>query len=60
MGLRVMLPAHRYKYTHEDVAKIIEQKRAAGATHNVAAERMRLTNLRDHHREQGDTEEVAR
>ena len=50
----------RYKYTHEDVSKMIEERRAAGMTHNVAADRMRLTNLRDHQREQGNAEEVVR
>ena len=53
-------PIRRYKYTHEDVTKIIQKNRAAGVTHNVAAERMRVTNLRDHHREQGDMDEVVR
>lgn len=50
----------RYKYTHEDVAKMIQDKRSKGATHNVAADRMRLMNLRDHQREQGNAEEVVR
>ena len=39
---------------------MIEDKRSKGATHNVAADRMRLMNLRDHQREQGNAEEVVR
>ena len=39
---------------------MIEEKRAKGASYNVAADRMRLMNQRDHQREQGNAEEVVR
>ena len=38
----------RYTYTAEDVQKIIQEKQAKGLSRrNVAAERARLTTLRD-------------
>lgn len=52
---------HRYTYTSEDVARMIEERRAKGAKgFNVAAERMRLSNLREYEAGRGNTEAVAR
>lgn len=47
----------RYTYTAEDVQKMIEEKRAKGASRrNVAAEKARLMTLRDHAEENNDYE----
>ena len=51
----------RYTYTSEDVSRMIEERRAKGAKGlNVAAERMRLTNLREYEAGRGDADAVAR
>lgn len=47
----------RYTYTAEDVQKMIEEKRAKGMSRrNAAAERARLTTLRDQAAENNDYE----
>lgn len=47
----------RYTYTAEDVQKIIQEKQAKGLSRrNVAAERARLTTLRDQAEENKDFE----
>ena len=51
----------RYTYTSEDVMRMIEERRAKGAKgFNVAAERMRLSNLREYEAGRGDADAVAR
>ena len=50
----------RYVYTAEDVAKMVEDKRAAGNVRNLAKEKSRLVVRRAKALEDNDTEEVER
>lgn len=50
---------HRYKFTAEDVQRMVEEKRQHGGR-NTAAERTRLAREMTYATEQGDLEEAAR
>lgn len=49
----------RYKFTAEDVQRMVEEKRQRGGR-NTAAERTRLSRQMNYAKEQGDLEEAAR
>jgi hypothetical protein len=49
----------RYKFTAEDVQRMVEEKRQRGGR-NTAAERARLAQQMNYAKEQGDLEEAAR
>eukprot|EP00887_Chlorella_sp_A99_P003537 scaffold7.g3537.t1 len=55
-----LLAAESYRYTAEDVARELEEKRAKGAApRNAALEKARLERQRDHALERGEQEEAV-
>lgn len=53
------MPRCRYKFTAEDVQRMVEEKRQRSGR-NTAAERTRLARQMNYAKEQGDLEEAAR